>query len=138
MPLTVEIITPDETVYAASAHQVVLPTEMGETGVLPGHVPLVTKLVPGEVRLTREEGEENLAVDIGFARVMGSDVTILTEAAIDVKEIDLSEVDEARDRAEKALQQAEREGHDAAEIERLQSNVRFAIAQRLAKGRRRG
>ncbi|MFP4069574.1 MAG: ATP synthase F1 subunit epsilon [Opitutales bacterium] len=135
--LTLEIITPDEKVLSASADQVVLPTETGETGILTGHVPLVTKLVPGEVKVIKGGDTEFLAVDGGFAKVLGNTVSVLTEAAINVKAIDLSEVESAQARAEEALRQAEAEGIDHDQLERLEKNVQFLIAQKLAKGRRR-
>jgi F-type H+-transporting ATPase subunit epsilon len=137
MPLQLEIITPDARVHSGEADQVILPTEMGETGILPGHVPLVTKLVAGELRAMHKGKTEAIAVDVGFAKVLGNTVSVLTEAAVDVDEIDLSEVESARARAEAALEEARASGEDPTLIEKYESDLRFAIAQKLAKGRRR-
>lgn len=134
--LTLEIITPDEKVLSTKADQVVLPTESGETGILSGHIPMVTKIVAGELRLIKEGQSEFIAVDHGFAKILGNTVSVLTEAAVDVKDINLSEVESAQARAEEALKIAASEGHDPTELERLESNVRYLIAQKLAKGRR--
>ncbi len=135
--LTLEIITPEAKILETEADQVVLPTESGETGILIGHVPLVTKLVAGELKMIKGDQTEYIAVDHGFARVLGGTLSILTEAAIDVSDIDLSEVASAQTRAEEALSQAEAEGVDPSEVERLNSSVQYLIAQKLAKGRRR-
>jgi len=135
--LTLEIITPDEKVFSSEADQVVLPTESGETGILSGHVPLVTKIKAGELKVIRGGETELIAVDRGFAKVLGNTVSVLTEAAIDVKEIDLSELESAQSRAEQALKDAEAEGIDPFELERLEKNVQFLLAQKMAKGRRR-
>jgi F-type H+-transporting ATPase subunit epsilon len=135
--LTLEIITPDAKVFSAEADQVVLPTESGETGILTGHVPLVTKLIAGELKVLKGGQADSIAVDHGFVKVLGNTVSVLTEAAINVSEIDLSEVESAQARAEAALKQAELEGADPAEVERLTSSVRYLVAQKLAKGRRR-
>lgn len=135
--LTLEIITPDAKVLDTEADQVVLPTESGEAGVLTGHVPLVTKLVAGELKVIKGGQTEYIAVDRGFAKVLGNTISVLTEAAIDVSDIDLSEVESAQARAEEALKQAEAEGIDPSEVERLTSNVKYLVAQKLAKGRRR-
>lgn len=135
--ITLEIITPDAKVLTTEATQVVLPTESGETGILTGHIPMVTKIVAGELKVIREEGTEFIAVDFGFAKVIGNTISVLTEAAIDVAEIDLSEVEAAHTRAEEALAKAAAEGSDPAEVDRLQSSVQYLIAQKLAKGRRR-
>ena len=134
--LTLEIITPDEKVLSAKADQVVLPTESGETGILTGHVPLVTKIIAGELKILKDGDIECIAVDHGFAKVLGDTVSVLTEAAIDVKDIDESELASAQSRAEAALQEAEAEGIDPFELERLEKNVQFLLAQKLAKGRR--
>ena len=135
--LTLEIITPDERVLSTEADQVVLPTESGETGILTGHVPMVTKVVAGELKVIKGGNTEFIAVDQGFAKVLGNTISVLTEAAVDVKDIDLSEVESAQARAEEALRVAAAEGHDPSEVERLESNIQFLVAQRLAKGRRR-
>jgi F-type H+-transporting ATPase subunit epsilon len=135
--LTLEIITPDDKVLSTEADQVVLPTESGETGILSGHVPLVTRIKAGELTVIKGANTEYIAVDFGFAKVLGNTVSVLTEAAVDVEEIDLSEVESAQTRAEQALREAEAEGIDPDQLERLEQNVQFLIAQKLTKGRRR-
>ena len=135
--LTLEIITPDDKVLNTTAEQVLLPTESGETGILSGHMPMVTKIVAGELRLINKGQTESIAVDHGFAKILGNTISVLTEAAIDVKAIDLSEVEAAQARAEEALRVAESEGYDEEELASLESNVRYLIAQKLTKGRRR-
>ena len=135
--IALEIITPNAKVLETEADQVVLPAEAGETGVLTGHIPLVTKLKAGEIKVITGNKTEYIAVDCGFARVLGDTVEVLTEAAIDVNDIDLAEVEAAQSRAEAALQAAEAEGHDPEVTEQLAQKVTFLIAQKLAKGRRR-
>ena len=137
MAITLEIITPDEKVLSTEATQVVLPTESGEAGILTGHIPMVTKIVAGELKVIREGETEFIAVDHGFAKVLGDTISVLTEAAVDVKEIDLSEVESAQARAEEALKQAEEEGVDYEQLLALEKSVQFLIAQKLAKGRRK-
>ena len=135
--ITLEIITPDEKVLSTEADQVVLPTDSGEAGILTGHIPLVTKVVAGELKVFKDGQVEFIAVDCGFAKVLGNTVSVLTEAAIDVKDIDLSAVESAQARAEEALSIAAAEGHDPSEVDRLESSIQFLITQKLAKGRRR-
>jgi F-type H+-transporting ATPase subunit epsilon len=137
MSLTLEIITPDEKVLSTEADQVVLPTESGEAGILTGHIPIVTKVIAGELKVIKDGNTEFIAVDHGFAKVLGNTISVLTEAAVDVKDIDLSEVESAQARAEEALRTAAAEGIDPSEVDRLESNIQFLIAQKIAKGRRR-
>lgn len=137
MSITLEIITPDEKVLSTEADQVVLPTESGEAGILTGHIPMVTKIIAGELKVIKGGSTDYIAVDHGFAKVLGNTVSVLTEAAVDVDDIDLSEVESAQSRAEEALRIAAAEGHDPEEVDRLESNISFLVAQKLSKGRRR-
>ena len=150
MPLTLEIITPERRLYKGSVDSVVMPTSAGEIGVLPGHIPLVTQVTAGELHLTNagpntalpasspdagKPGPVLLAVDNGFARVLGDVVSILTEAALDERLIDVNAAADAQSRAQKALAEAQQTKIDPAEIERLESIARFAIVQQLIKKR---
>jgi F-type H+-transporting ATPase subunit epsilon len=135
--ITLEIITPDAKVLSTEATQVVLPTESGEAGILTGHIPIVTKIVAGELKVIKDSGTEFIAVDHGFAKVLGNTISVLTEAAIDVAEIDLGAVELAQVKAQEALRAAEEEGVDYEQLEALEKSVQFLIAQKLAKGRRR-
>lgn len=131
------IITPEKTAYDGEADYVVLNTEDGEIGILPGHLPLVTLLRPGDVQVEKGGQREFLAVDKGFAEVSDDRIRVLTEAAIDVDEIDLEAVAKAEERARRFLAEAEgQKDLDPHELERAHGSLRFAIAQRLAKGRR--
>lgn len=136
MSLTLEIVTPEKKVYSDTVDSVVLPTARGEINVLPGHQPLMSLLVSGELETSRNGQHEYLAVDNGFVRVLNDTVSVMTEGAIDVQEINLAEVEEARKRAERALATAAELKLDPAEVERLEATARFAIAQQLAKKRR--
>ena len=82
--------------------------------------------------------EESIAVDTGYARCINDRISVLTESAIDVQKYDESEMQKAREAAEKALVEAKNaKDLDADEIERLESRARVAIAGLLAKNRRR-
>lgn len=133
--LSFEIITPTGIVYQAeNVNSVTLPTTSGELGILPGHIPLTAEVEPGEIDVETSAGTTKLAVDKGYARVLADRVSVLAEAAIDVKAIDLSAVEDAQKRAEAALEAARHQKEiDPAELERLEAVARFAIAQKLVK-----
>lgn len=135
MALSFEIITPTGIVYQAeNVNSVTLPTTSGELGILPGHIPLTAEVEPGEIDVETSAGTTKLAVDKGYARVLADRVSVLAEAAIDVKAIDLSAVEDAQKRAEAALEAARHQKEiDPAELERLEAVARFAIAQKLVK-----
>jgi len=137
MPLTLEIVTPEARVYADIIETVVIPTVEGEIGILPGHLPLLTQVEHGELRVTKNGTTATLAVGEGFAQIQGDKVSILAEHAIEEEHIDEDAVEKAKHRAEEALRQANAEGLDPAEVERLESVVRFAVAQLGLKRRKR-
>jgi F-type H+-transporting ATPase subunit epsilon len=135
MPLTLEIVTPEARVYSDVIETVVIPTVEGEIGILPGHIPLLTQVEAGELRVSKNGRTEYLAVGNGFAEIDGDKVSVLTESAIDEAKIDEDAVAKAQTRAEEALRA--RESMDPAEVERLEGVVRFSIAQLGVKRRRK-
>jgi F-type H+-transporting ATPase subunit epsilon len=135
MALTLEIVTPEARVYSDTVDTVVIPTVEGEIGILPGHIPLLTQVEAGELRVLKNGKTELLAVGNGFAEIDGDKVSILAESAISEEKIDLDAAEKAMQRAEEALRG--KDSLDAAEVERLESIVRLAIAQIDLKRRRR-
>jgi F-type H+-transporting ATPase subunit epsilon len=136
MAFTLEIITPERVAYRDTVESVVLPTTNGEVGILPGHIPLLTTVVAGELQIYKNNQPFSLAVDKGFARVSGDVVSVLTEAAVDIHAIDFAAVEAAQEKAQKALEEA-RHHHDVdpVEVEKLESIVRFSLAQKLIRNR---
>ena len=82
MSLTLEIVTPEARVYSDTIDTVVIPTVQGEIGILPGHIPLLTQIASGELRVTKDGKEQLLAVGGGFAQVEGDKIAVLAERAI--------------------------------------------------------
>jgi F-type H+-transporting ATPase subunit epsilon len=135
MPLTLEIVTPESRVYADTVDTVVLPTVEGEIGILPGHIPLLTQVADGELRVTKGGQTTWLAVSGGFAQVDGDKVSVLAEHAITEEKIDETAVETALKRAEQQLRDARL--LDPQEFEHLQELVRYAGVQLAVKRRRR-
>jgi F-type H+-transporting ATPase subunit epsilon len=134
MPLTLEIVTPEARVFSASVDTVVVPTAAGEIGILPGHIPLLTQVVSGELRLVTDGVEKILVVGKGFAQIESDKVSILAEHAITEEKIDEKAVEQALQRAQTELTAA---AHlDPAEQEILHELVRFAGIQLELKRRR--
>ena len=133
MALKLEIVTPEEKVYSEDVDTVVLPTTTGEIGILPGHIPLITEIKEGEIEVIRMGQLDLLAVDQGFAEIYGDTVSVITEAAIDIEDIDLESAEAAQRRAEEALRKAKEENLHPDEVEALEAKIRFALVQQLAK-----
>ncbi|MFA5057631.1 MAG: ATP synthase F1 subunit epsilon [Opitutaceae bacterium] len=135
MPLTLEIVTPEDRVYSDTVDTVVIPTVEGEIGILPGHIPLLTQVADGELRVTKGHETKGLVISGGFAQIDGDRVKVLAEFAINEVQIDEHAAEKAMQRAEEALKG--REKLDPAEVERLEGLVRFAVAQLGVKRKHR-
>ena len=135
MPLTLEIVTPEDRVYSDTVDTVVIPTLEGEIGILPGHIPLLTQVADGELRVTKGSETKGLVVGSGFAQIDGDRVKVLAEFAINEAQIDEKAAEKAIQRAEESLKGKEK--LDPAEIERLEALVRFSVAQLGVKRKRR-
>jgi F-type H+-transporting ATPase subunit epsilon len=135
MPLTLEIVTPEARVYSDTIDTVVIPTVEGEIGILPGHIPLLTQVEHGELRVTKDGQTHWLAVSGGFAEVEGDRVHVLAEHAITEEKIEEDAVEAALKRAEEQLLEAK--DLDPAQYEHLQNLVRYSGVQLALKRRRR-
>jgi F-type H+-transporting ATPase subunit epsilon len=93
------VITPERAVLEAEATFVAFPAHDGEVGILPGRAPLLFKMGIGELRVESPEGNRNFFVDGGFAQMVENRLTLLTEQAKKIEEID-------RAAAERALAEA--------------------------------
>ena len=86
--LQLEIVTPEATVYSETVEMVTLPAVEGQMGILPHHVRLMTQLVPGELIVRKDGHEEYLAVGEGLVEVTNEHVSIVTNMAISIENID--------------------------------------------------
>lgn len=142
MPLQLEIVTPEKLAYQDEVDSVVLPGSEGELGVLPHHAPLVSTLGAGELRLRKGGQEESFAIVGGFLQVLPDKVVVMAETADMASDIDLEKAQEARRKAEEALEGGFVEGADlAAARAALQTAlIRIRVAERRHREgpRRRG
>jgi len=133
--LRLEVVTPEEKAYSDDVDMVVIPGVEGELGILPLHVPLMTQLLPGPLRILKNGKQSELVIGNGFAEVTQTTVSILTDMAIEEQAIDEAAADEALNRAETALKDKSLQGEDLADVEAALLRSR---AQLLTKRRRRG
>lgn len=132
------LVTPERTLLDKELTSLSCPTEMGQITVLPGHVPLVANLVPGELVAKSEKGEEYIHVAGGFIQINpNSQVIVLADAAEHDYEIDLKGAEEAVLRAKTALKETQTSSEEyakvAASLER--SLTKLGVARRHARRR---
>lgn len=97
-----EVISPERVFYEGDVQMLELTTSEGEIGVLPGHIPLTTIVVPGVLRI-KEDTVKEAALHDGFMEILPDKVTILAEACEWPDEIDINRANEAKIRAERRL-----------------------------------
>jgi F-type H+-transporting ATPase subunit epsilon len=115
MGFPLQVVTPERVLFETEADALVLRSSSGDMTVLDGHTALVAAVVPGVVRIDREEGEPvRLAVHGGFLQVdtvpdsegpsgLSTRVALLAGVAEPVTEIDVERARRARERAEAEL-----------------------------------
>jgi len=130
--LKLEIVTPEEKIYSEDVDMVTLPGAEGELGVYPKHVPVLTTLKPGELRVVKDGKETALAVGEGFVEIKTDGVSVLTDMALESEKIDI----EAAEKAVASAQAAMKEDHTAEEVAAIQASMQKALAQLHVKRRR--
>ena len=131
--LRLEIVTPEAKAYSEDVEMVVLPGTEGELGVYPQHVPVLTTLKPGELRVLKGGRETSLAVGEGFAEITGESISVLTDMALESSAIDEAAAEAAVARAQAAM----KEDHVAEEVAAIQASLQKALAQLHVKRRQR-
>ena len=136
--LNFEITTPEKVVFSEKVDEVVLPTPQGEVGILPNHIPLVSLLSPGELRIKMGDEITYMAVSDGFIEVRPDKVVVLADTAERADEIDERRAEEAR---QKAIELTKEKRADAREFAAITAKMEKELARlRVAKkkSRRRG
>jgi F-type H+-transporting ATPase subunit epsilon len=130
--LKLEIVTPEEKIYSEDVEMVTLPGSEGELGVYPNHVPVLTSLRPGELRIVKDGRESAMAIGEGFVEIKADGVSILTDMALQTEKIDVAAAEAAVARAQAAM----KEDHTAEEVAAIQASLQKALAQLHVKRRR--
>jgi len=136
MSLTLKIVSPDGVTYDSTAESVSLPTVTGEITILPHHVPLVTVLKAGEVRVKAQEQEFSLSVSSGVVEIRPNSVVyVLAETAERAEHIDLARAEAARARAVELMKTQER--LDDEDFARLTASLEKELARLRVGGKYR-
>ena len=83
---TVEIISPDKLIIKTEALEVILPSFEGEMGILRDHIPLITFLRPGFIKI-KNGSEKKYFVDDGTVEFSNNNLLILTSTAEELSKI---------------------------------------------------
>jgi F-type H+-transporting ATPase subunit epsilon len=128
-----EIVTAEGVVFSDDVEVVVAPGIEGQLGILPHHAPLMTMLLPGELRVRKGGEEFFLAISGGFLEVRPDRVIVLADAAERAEDIDIARAEAAKRRAEERLT------HPSTEVDmaRAEAALRRSLARLKVVARRR-
>ncbi len=136
MTIHVDVVSAEESIFSGLAEFVVLPGEAGELGILPGHMPLITRIRPGAVRLKlpQQDADELIFVAGGLLEVQPGLITVLADTAIRGRDLDEAKAAEAKQRAEEALSNRGSElDYARAQAELAEAVAQLAAIQKLRK-----
>lgn len=125
--MQVDVVSTEQLIYSGEAEFLVAPAQEGEIGVYPRHVPLLTRIKPGLLRVTVPGSKEEVLVAVsgGMMEVQPHHITILADTAIRGEDLDEARAAEAKRTAEDALKHAASDQDTA----RAQAALASAIAQ---------
>ena len=125
--LHVDIVSAEQQIYSGEAQRIIAPGEAGELGILPEHIPLLTRIKPGTVRIRPAGGgeEEVIYVSGGMMEVQPDRVTVLADTSVRAHDLDEAKAMEAERLAKEAL--TNKTG--AMEVAKAQAELAEAAAQ---------
>jgi F-type H+-transporting ATPase subunit epsilon len=137
MTIHVDVVSAEESIFSGLAEFVVLPGEAGELGIMPGHMPLMTRIKPGAVRIKRQDGTEELIfVASGLLEVQPGLITVLADTAIRGHDLDEARALESRKAAQEAMaNRASTMDYGRAQAELAEAAAQLAAIDRLRKRR---
>ncbi|HXG51909.1 MAG TPA: F0F1 ATP synthase subunit epsilon [candidate division Zixibacteria bacterium] len=124
--IRLRVVTPSRLLLDEEVEEVTAPGALGEFGVLPDHIAFLSLLEPGELSYRQGASRTYLAVRGGYAEVLDNTVTVLADAAEFREEIDVERAREARDGAERRMQQL---NPDDPEYAAAQAVQRWAVVE---------
>ena len=123
--LQLEVVTPERVLVSRAVDTVVAPGTEGEFGILPGHIPFLSGILPGELRYEAEGKKDFIAVVDGFAEVSEDRVSVLVDAAEKAVEIDIERARNAMERARERL--ARERGVEDVDFARAEAALKRAM-----------
>ena len=125
--LTINVVTPDGSVYENTTDLVICKTTVGEIGIMPNHLPLLASLAIDEVRVkVDDENFDEIAVSGWFVEFSDNTLSVVASAAERKETIDVSRAERAKQRAEKRIEEAKNENNDI-DLRRAEVSLRRAI-----------
>ena len=104
----VEIVNPEKSfLVKEDVVETVVPAFEGEMGILKDHIPIISFLKPGIIKIISKSGDENYYVEDGIVEFKNNNLSILTSSIFNLSDLDKSKIQDLLKSAEKDLNKSE-------------------------------
>ena len=104
----IEIVNPEKSFLSKeNVTEVVVPAFEGEIGILKDHIPIISFLKPGIIKVFIGSEEENYYVEDGIVEFKDNSLSILTSSIFNLKDIDKNYISNSISEAENELSKDE-------------------------------
>tara|TARA_B100000780_G_scaffold88393_1_gene60889 strand:- start:135 stop:527 length:393 start_codon:yes stop_codon:yes gene_type:complete len=104
----VEIVNPEQSfLLKEDVVEIVVPAFEGEMGILKDHIPIISFLKPGLIKIFSNSEEENYYVEDGIVEFKDNCLSVLTSSIFNIKDINKEKANELLNQAEKQAQNKE-------------------------------
>ena len=135
MTMHLDVVSAEESLFSGAVQELLAPGTMGDLGIMPRHSQLISTLKAGELRYKMDDGEASLFIAGGILEVQPSVVTVLADTAIRAEDLDESLAEEAKKRAENALDGKDPEDmdYDAVKAELDAAKAQIEMIHRIGR-----
>ena len=137
MAMTVhcDIVSAEGEIFSGLVEMVIAHGELGDLGIAMGHAPLITRLKPGPITLTKQGGErEVFYISGGFLEVQPNMVKVLADTVQRAGDLDEASAQEAVKAAEKALNEKGADfDYSAAAVRLAEAAAQLRTLQQIRK-----
>lgn len=123
--LSLEIISPQGTLFQGQVRQVCVQTPNGQICILPNHTPVFTKLAEGEIEIEKDSGHDSIVIASGFLEVINNTAKILSDYAVRAESIEEAKVLERKRKAEEKI----RESQDRRDFTQASKDLRISLLE---------
>ena len=101
----IEIVSPEKVIFSdENVQETVLPSYEGEMGILKDHIPIISFLRPGIVKILKSSANINsFFVQDGIIEFYNNNLTILSSKIINIKNLNKEKIDQLITETEKIL-----------------------------------
>jgi len=104
----VEIVNPEQSFLSKEdVTEIVVPAFEGEMGILKDHIPVISFLKPGLIKIFSKSGEENYYIEDGIVEFKNNNLSVLTSSIFNIKDINKDKINGMLKQAEENSKNSE-------------------------------